>query len=107
VLYGLRTQGTEYQREMAERLELPFPVLSDVRLELIRALGLPTFEFQRVTLLKRFTLVIRDGNIWHIFYPVFPPDAHAVQVMDWFDSINSARCRPLRNEHAKRRRFIE
>jgi peroxiredoxin len=80
---ALSTQDSAYQREMAERLHLPFPVLSDERLELTNQLGLPTFETSRWTLLRRMTLVIDDGRIAHVFYPVFPPDAHAGQVLDW------------------------
>jgi peroxiredoxin len=68
---------------MAERLHLPFPVLSDERLELTRELRLPSFETSGWTLLKRLTLVIEDGRIEHIFYPVFPPDTHADEVLDW------------------------
>jgi len=80
---ALSTQAPDYQREMAERLELPFPVLSDERLELVGGLRLPTFEAGGWTLVKRITLVIRDGRIEHVFYPVFPPDAHASEVLDW------------------------
>jgi peroxiredoxin len=80
---ALSTQDPAYQREMAERLHLPFPVLSDERLELTRALGLPTFETSGMTLLRRLTLVIQDGRIEHVFYPVFPPDTHAQEVLDW------------------------
>jgi peroxiredoxin len=83
---ALSTQDSAYQREMAERLHLPFPVLSDERLELTRELGLPTFETAGLTLLKRLTLVIDDGKIRHVFYPVFPPDGHAAQVLDWLRS---------------------
>jgi peroxiredoxin len=80
---ALSTQSTEYQRELAERLGLPFPVLSDESLELTEALGLPTFETGGLTLLKRLTLVIDDGRVSHVFYPVFPPDAHAAEVLSW------------------------
>ncbi len=83
---ALSTQDSAYQREMAERLHLPFPVLSDERLELTQALGLPTFETAGLTLLKRLTLVIDDGRIQHVFYPVFPPDGHAAEVLDWLRS---------------------
>jgi peroxiredoxin len=83
---ALSTQDSDYQREMAERLQLPFPVLSDERLELTTALGLPTFETAGLTLLKRLTLVIDDGRIGHFFYPVFPPDGHAAEVLDWLQS---------------------
>jgi peroxiredoxin len=80
---ALSTQPSDYQREMADRLHLPFPVLSDDGLELTGALGLPTFETSGWTLLKRLTLVIDDGAIAHVFYPVFPPDGHAAEVLDW------------------------
>jgi peroxiredoxin len=79
---ALSTQSSDYQREMAERLHLPFAVLSDERLELTRALGLPTFDTQGWTLLKRLTLVIDEGRISRVFYPVFPPDSHAAEVLD-------------------------
>jgi peroxiredoxin len=82
-LLALSTQDPEYQREMAERLELPFPVLSDERLELVEALRLPTFTTSGWTLVKRLTLVIRDGRIEQVFYPVFPPDTHAAEVLAW------------------------
>ena len=78
---ALSTQSPDYQREMTERLHLPFPVLSDERLELTHALGLPTFETSGMTLLKRLTLVIEDGRIAQVFYPVFPPDSHAADVL--------------------------
>lgn len=82
-LFGLSTQSTDYQREAAERLRLPFALLSDERLALARALRLPTFEAAGMTLLKRLTLVIRDGRIQHVFYPVFPPDESATTVASW------------------------
>jgi peroxiredoxin len=80
---ALSTQDPEYQGELSERLGLPFPVLSDERLELTNALGLPTFETSGWTLLKRLTLVIDDGRVTHVFYPVFPPDRHAQEVLSW------------------------
>ena len=82
-VYGLSTQTTEYQREMAERLRLPFEVLSDAGLRLQRALKLPTFEVAGMTLLKRVTLVLFRGEVEHVFYPVFPPDQNARRVLDW------------------------
>ena len=84
-VYGLSTQTTEYQRELAERLQLPFEVLSDDRLALTRALHLPTFEVDGMRLIKRLTLIVRDQRIEHVFYPVFPPDASAAQVIDWLE----------------------
>jgi peroxiredoxin len=80
-VYGVSTQDTAYQREAAERLHLPFPLLSDAALELAGALRLPTFEAAGETLLKRLTLVVADGRIEHVFYPVFPPDTHADEVL--------------------------
>jgi peroxiredoxin len=80
---GLSTQDTDYQRELVERLGLPFPILSDERLELTRALGLPTFEVAGQTLLKRLTLAVADGAIERVWYPVFPPDRHAAEVLAW------------------------
>ena len=62
---------------------MPFPILSDEHLELTRALRLPTFETSGMTLLKRLTLVIRDAKIEHVFYPVFPPDRNAGDVLAW------------------------
>lgn len=88
-VFGLSTQDTAFQRAAVERLHLPFALLSDDRLELTRALNLPTFvagTAVRVTLTKRFTLVIRDGVIEHVFYPVFPPDKHAEDVLAWLRS---------------------
>jgi peroxiredoxin len=82
-LFGLSTQDTAYQREAAERLHLPFPLLSDERLELTRAIGLPAFETSGMTLLKRLTLVIDAGTVTHVFYPVFPPDRNAADVIAW------------------------
>ena len=80
---ALSTQDEAYQREMAERLDVPFDVLSDTGLRLVGALGLPTFEAAGATLIKRLTLVIDDGRIEHVFYPVFPPDRHAGEVLEW------------------------
>jgi peroxiredoxin len=82
-LFGLSTQETDYQREAVARLRLPFALLSDARLEFARAMRLPTFEVQSMTLLKRLTLVVRDGVVEHVFYPVFPPDRNAEEVIDW------------------------
>jgi peroxiredoxin len=76
-ILGLSTQDTEYQREAVERLHLPYPILSDERLELTRALRLPTFETDGLTLIKRTTLIVRDGVIADVVYPVFPPDQGA------------------------------
>jgi peroxiredoxin len=82
-IFGLSTQDTAYQREAAERLYLPFLLLSDEMLKLARALGLPTFESRGMTLIKRLTLVIEEGEIKHVFYPVFPPGRNAEEVVGW------------------------
>jgi len=82
-LFGLSTQDTPYQHEVADRLHLPFPILSDANGELTKALRLPTFRTKGMTLLKRLTLVIREGKIEHVFYPVFPPDQNAADVVAW------------------------
>jgi peroxiredoxin len=82
-LYGLSTQDRDYQREVAQRLHLPFALLSDARLEIQRALDLPTFGVDGMTLLKRLTMVLDDGVITKEFYPVFPPDRSAAEVVAW------------------------
>ena len=84
-VFGLSTQETDYQRELAERLDLPFPILSDADLAFTQTLRLPTFEVAGRTLIKRLTLVISDGTIEHVFYPVFPPDRHASAVLTWLE----------------------
>src|SRR5271163_1825280 len=83
---GLSTQDTGYQREAAERLHLPFPILSDADLKLTHALKLPTFAASGMTLLKRMVLIVDDGVIGKVFYPVFPPDKSAAEVIDWLRS---------------------
>jgi peroxiredoxin len=82
-LYGLSTQDSDYQREAVERLHLPFAILSDADFALQRALRLPTFAVDGMVLLKRMALVIDDGMIGKVFYPVFPPDRSATQVAAW------------------------
>lgn len=82
-MYGLSSQDSAYQNEVVERLGLPFGMLSDPALGLAGTLGLPTFEADGTRLFKRLTLVVRDGAIEHAFYPVFPPNEHAQQVLTW------------------------
>ncbi len=82
-VFGLSTQSNAYQSEMAGRLHLPFPVLSDEALALTRALDLPTMEVAGLILIKRMALIIDDGRITHVFYPVFPPDRNAGDVLAW------------------------
>lgn len=85
-VFGLSTQDTAYQREAAERLHLPFPILSDATLTFARALRLPTFSVAGMTLFKRMALVIDRGSIVKVFYPVFPPDRNAEEVVAWLRS---------------------
>lgn len=87
-VYGLSTQDTPYQKEASERLHLPFELLSDEDLVLTKALSLPTMEIEDMLLLKRLTLVARDGQIEKVFYPVFPPHEHAGEVMNWLSQNN-------------------
>ncbi|BBP05844.1 hypothetical protein TPL01_07520 [Sulfuriferula plumbiphila] len=82
-VYGLSTQTMEYQREVVERLRLPYALLSDAGMILVRALELPTFEVGAMTLLKRLTWIIAGGVIVKVFYPVFPPDKNAGEVIAW------------------------
>ena len=84
-LFGLSTQDTAYQSEAAERLHLPFPLLSDEKLALTKALRLPTMQVADMTLIKRLALVIDDGTIRKVFYPVFPPDRNAGDVLAWLE----------------------
>jgi peroxiredoxin len=82
-VFGLSAQDTGYQREAAERLHLPFALLSDEGLEFAGALNLPTFKSEGKTHIKRLTLVIEDGRIEEVFYPVFPPGKNAEEVLEW------------------------
>jgi peroxiredoxin len=85
-VFGLSTQDPAYQKEVAERLHLPFTILSDEHFRLTTALRLPTFETNGMRLLKRLTLVMSDGVVEHTFYPVFPPDRNASDVIAWLKS---------------------
>ena len=82
-VYGLSSQDTAYQREAAQRLHLPFPLLSDVELKLKSAIGLPTFFTSGMTLYKRMAMVLENAAIVRVFYPVFPPDKNAEEVTAW------------------------
>jgi peroxiredoxin len=89
-VFGMSTQTSDYQREMVMRLHIPFEVLSDEHLHMVRALALPTFDFNGMTLMKRLTLFIRDGVIEHVIYPVFPPDRSAVDALQWLTEVTSS-----------------
>ncbi len=84
-VYGLSTQSTAYQQEMAARLHLPFPVLSDASLALTRALRLPTFTFAGETVIRRLSLILEGRKIVHVIYPVFPSSADAPAVVAWLE----------------------
>jgi peroxiredoxin len=87
-VFGLSTQDTEYQREAAERLHLPFELLSDESLAFAEALDLPTFEADGMVLLKRLTLIVDDGRIEKVFYPVFPPAKNAEEVVEYLERVS-------------------
>lgn len=90
-VYGLSTQNTEYQIEAAKRLHLPFELLSDGDLGFAKSLKLPIFEIENQQLIKRVTLIAEAGKIIQVFYPVFPPDQNANQVVEWLQTnVNSA-----------------
>ena len=86
-VYGLSTQASQIQRALVERYHLPFEILGDAGYELTDALRLPTFEAAGMRLLKRHTLVIDDAVISHVFYPIFPPDQHATEVVAWLQRV--------------------
>ena len=85
-VYGLSSQSTAYQREMAERLHLPFEILSDQGFPCTDTLGLPTFRVDGMRLIKRLTLIVKNGAIEHVFYTVFPPTESASEVVAWLNS---------------------
>jgi peroxiredoxin len=85
---GLSSQTSEDQREARDRLELPFELLSDPSLRLARALALPSFSVDGVELYERITLIVDDGLIRQVFYPVFPPDRNAAEVLGWLEGAN-------------------
>ena len=85
-VFGLSTQTSGYQLELKKRLHLPFDLLSDCDFKLKQFLNLPTFKVGELTLYKRLTLIIEQGIIKQVFYPVFPPNQHALQVLDWLKS---------------------
>ena len=82
-VYGLSTHDSAHQIEAARRLNLPYPLLADPTCEVGRVLKLPTFEVDGVTYYKRLTLVVQDCVIEKVFYPIFPPNTHAAEVLTW------------------------
>lgn len=85
-VFGASTQGTEYQKELVQRVHLPFEILSDAEFKLVDALRLPTFEYNGLRLVKRMAWIIESGKITKVFYPVFPPDKNADEVLAWLKS---------------------
>ncbi len=85
-VFGVSSQSTAYQRELVDRLDLPFAMLSDPELSIARALELPTLSAGGQRLYSRLTLIIGDGLVEHAFYPVFPPNTHAQQVLEWLQA---------------------
>jgi peroxiredoxin len=89
-VFGLSTQDSDYQREAVERLHLSFALLSDSELQFTAAMRLPTFRVAGMMLTKRVTLVLRDGVVEKVFYPVFPPDRNASEVVEWLEKRRAA-----------------
>ncbi len=88
-VYGLSTQTTDYQKEMVDRLSLPFDVLSDSQMELTQALNLPTFVVNGMVLLKRLTMIVEDSVIKSVHYPVFPSDSDPDWVLDSLEKMST------------------
>ena len=88
-IYGVSTQSTEYQQEAAHRLRLPFPLLSDAELRLTTALRLPTMKVHAKLLIRRLTLVLYGARIRRVFFPVFPPDRNAADVLKFMETFQS------------------
>lgn len=82
-IFGISSESASVQKQAAQRLNLPFPLLTDLDFELDMAMKLPMFDLNEHTLLKRLTMVLKDGVVEHVFYPVFPPDTHAEEVLAW------------------------
>ena len=97
-IFGISTQDTPYQQELKERTHLPYQLLSDEKLELVNAMKLPTFDWQGRTLIKRLSMVVEDGKIEKVFYPVFPPNESANEVLKWLKNEYQGRTK-LSTEH--------
>ncbi|MEC5031898.1 MAG: peroxiredoxin [Oscillatoria sp. PMC 1051.18] len=82
-VYGVSAQKYSDQLEAVKRLHLPFELLSDANFLLTKSLQLPTFEVENKRLIKRLTLIVEEGKIVKVFYPVFPPDRNAQEVVEW------------------------
>ncbi|KAK0717801.1 redoxin family protein [Lasiosphaeria miniovina] len=82
-VFGLSVQDTTYQKEVKGRLGLPYDLLSDEKLEFVKAMKMPVFEWEGRPLVKRCTLAFREGKVEHVWYPVFPPDENSAEVAAW------------------------
>jgi peroxiredoxin len=82
-VFGLSTQDTPFQKETKERLHLPYDLLSDDKLEFVKEMKMPIFEWEGQPLIKRCTLAIRDGKVEHVWYPVFPSNENSAEVASW------------------------
>jgi peroxiredoxin len=91
---GMSAQSLADQREFSDREHIPYPLISDPDLKLAEALALPTFEIAGMRLYRRITLVARAGRIEHVFYPVFPPDRNAADVVAWLRANPVSPARP-------------
>jgi len=83
-IFGLSTQDTKYQKELADRLHLPYPILSDEKLKFAKKLKLPLFKVEGMDLIKRITLILKDNEIVKYFYPIFPPTKNVEDVIEYF-----------------------
>lgn len=104
-IFGCSTQDTRYQQELKERVHLSYQLLSDEDLKLVKALQLPTFEWEGKKLIKRLTLVIEDGKIVKVFYPVFPPNESANEVLKWLKAYEGRSNISTQHENAMMRNF--
>lgn len=82
-IYGVSSQDTDYQHELVDRLKVPFSMLADPDFTIASALELPTFTAGGQRLYSRLTLIVDNGRIEHVFYPIFPPNQHAQQILTW------------------------
>lgn len=87
-IYGISTQDSAYQAEVKGRINLPYELLSDEKLKFQKAMELPTIEWEGKTLIKRLTLAVEQGKIVKVWYPVFPPDKSAAEVVEWLEERN-------------------
>ena len=85
-VFGLSSQSSDYQLELKQRLHLPFELLSDSQFALQQAMNLPMFETAGLQLYKRLTMIVKANIVKKVFYPIFPPDQHAKEVIDWLKS---------------------